>query len=168
MTAKSLWFSNSALAATDVVEPLTSSPMTRGLEEGNPSATRTTLTSAPCAVSASDSAELNPANPQGVGGYVLRMPKLGVPQNPCCAPGKIDDRGVGTAFKVIPTWGCCRHVRRERLLSNISGEWLTHPGLAGFPTLSTLHPACAAHVQAQPLAPLGGVRSVNRDQPGPI
>jgi hypothetical protein len=142
--------------------------MTRGLEEGNPSATRTTLTSAPCAVSASDSAELNPANPQGVGGYVLRMPKLGVPQNPCCAPGKIDDRGVGTAFKVIPTWGCCRHVRRERLLSNISGEWLTHPGLAGFPTLSTLHPACAAHVQAQPLAPLGGVRSVNRDQPGPI
>src|ERR1700739_1939779 len=104
MTAKSLWFSNSELAATDVVEPLTSSPMTRGLEEGAPSATRTTLTSAPFAVSASASAELNPANPHGGGGYVLRMPKLGVRQNPCSATGKIDDRSVGTAFKVIPTW----------------------------------------------------------------
>src|SRR6201998_894927 len=104
MMAKWLWFSNSELAATDVVEPLTSSPITRGLEEGAPSAPRTTPTCAPFAVSASDSAELNPANPQAVGGYVLRMPKLGVPQNPCSATGKIDYRSVGTAFKVIPTW----------------------------------------------------------------
>src|SRR6201993_3221006 len=104
ITAMSLWFSNSALAAMDVVEPLTSSPITRALEEGDPSATRTTLTSAPFAVNASDSAELNPANPQAVGGYVLRMPKLGVPQNPCFAMGKIDDRRVGRAFKTIPTW----------------------------------------------------------------
>ena len=31
-------------------------------------------------------------------------------------------------------------VRRERLLGDISGRRLTHPGLAGFPTPSTLHP----------------------------
>lgn len=31
-------------------------------------------------------------------------------------------------------------VRRERLLGGFSGRRLTHPGLAGFPTPSTLHP----------------------------
>jgi hypothetical protein len=79
--------------------------MTRGLEDGDPSATRTTLTSAPFAVNPSDSAELNVANPQAVGGYVLRMPKLGMPENRCSPMGKTDDRRVGRAFKVIPTWG---------------------------------------------------------------
>ena len=41
---------------------------------------------------------------------------------------------------MIPTGGCYRRVRRERLLGEISGRRLTHPGLAGFPTLLTLHP----------------------------
>ena len=50
------------------LEPLTSSPMTRALEEGDPSATRTTLTSAPFAHNPSDRAALNVASPQGVGG----------------------------------------------------------------------------------------------------
>jgi hypothetical protein len=100
----SLWFSNSALFAMDVVEPLTSSPTTRELQEGGPSATRTTLSSAPFAVNASGRAELNIATPQPVGGYVLRMPKLGAPENPCFTTGKIDDRRVGRACKGIPTW----------------------------------------------------------------
>ncbi len=68
MTATSLWFSNSELAAHDVAEPLTSSPITRSPDEGGPSATRTTLTSAPFAANPSDSAELNVASPQAVGG----------------------------------------------------------------------------------------------------
>ena len=122
----SLWFSNSALAAMEVVEPLTSSPMTRGLEEGDPSATRTTLTSAPFAVSASDSAELNVANPHAVGGYVLRMPKLGLPEIPCSATGKSDDRSVGTAFKAIPTWVVTGASGGERLLGDVSIGWLTY------------------------------------------
>ena len=67
-TAVSLRFSNSALAATDAGEPLTSSPMTRPLEEGDPSATRTTLTSVPFTYKASDRAALNVASPHGVGG----------------------------------------------------------------------------------------------------
>ena len=51
----------------DVAEPLTSSPITRSLEDGSPSATRTTLTSAPFAHSASDRAAVNVAKPQWVG-----------------------------------------------------------------------------------------------------
>lgn len=105
MMATSLWFSKSELAARDVLEPLTSSPMTRALVEGAPSATRTTLTSAPLAVNPSDKAELNVASPQAVGGYVLRMPKLGEPEKPCPTMGLTDDRRVDRWFKVIPTCG---------------------------------------------------------------
>src|SRR6202158_26821 len=90
MTAMSLWWSNSELAATDVAAPLTSSPMTRGLREGDPSATRTTLTSAPFADKPSDRAALNVASPQGVGGCVLRMPKLGEPEKLCPITGAVD------------------------------------------------------------------------------
>ena len=76
MIATSLRFSNSAHAATDAGEPLTSSPMTGAFADGDPSDTRTTLTSAPLAVNPLASAALNVASPHGVGGYVLRMPKL--------------------------------------------------------------------------------------------
>ena len=116
MTATSLRFSNSAHAATDGAEPLTSSPMTRTLEEDHPSATRTTLTSAPFADNPSDNAALNVASPHGVGGCVLRMPKLGA---------AVDELKVERVFKVIPTDGCHRRVRRERLLGEISGGRLT-------------------------------------------
>lgn len=47
---------------------------------------------------------------------------------------------LGTVFKTIQTYGCYRRVRRERLLGEVRAEELTHPGLAGFPTLLTLHP----------------------------
>ncbi|MET0996129.1 MAG: hypothetical protein ABWY20_19545 [Mycobacterium sp.] len=47
---------------------------------------------------------------------------------------------MGGPFKVIPTGGCYRRVRRERLLGEISSGQLTHPGLAGFPTSLTLDP----------------------------
>jgi hypothetical protein len=82
MTATSLWFSNSAHAATDVGEPLTISPMTRALSGGGPSDSRTTLTSLPLAANPLAKAAANVASPHAVGGYVLRMPKLGVPENP--------------------------------------------------------------------------------------
>src|SRR4030088_199102 len=140
MTATSLWFSKSTLAATDVVEPLTSSPMTRAPGEGDPSDTRTTLTSAPLAVNPSDRAALNVASPHGVGGCVLRMPKLGETGYPWPTKGNVNDGRVDKLFKVIPTCGCHRRVRGERLLGAVSGRRLTHPGLAGFPTPSTLHP----------------------------
>ena len=136
----SLRFSNSAHAATDAGEPLTSSPMTRPLEEGDPSATRTTLTSAPFADNPSDNAALNVASPHGVGGCVLRMPIRGGREKRCAKTGAVDNRRVGRAFKVIPTESCHRRVRRERMLAEISGERLTHPGLAGFPTPLTVHP----------------------------
>src|ERR1700682_2105028 len=126
MTAMSLWLSNSELAATDVADPLTSSPMTRGLREGDPSATRTTLTSAPFADKPSERAALNVASPHGVGGCVLRMPKLGEAKEPCPdEPAReVDDLRAERAFKVIPTCGCHRRVRRERLLGEISGGQL--------------------------------------------
>ena len=53
---------------------------------------------------------------------------------------------VDKVFKVIPTGGCHRRVRRERLLGAISGRRLTHPGLAGFPTTLTLHPGATADI----------------------
>jgi hypothetical protein len=61
--------------------------MTRALEEGDPSPTRTTLTSAPIADNPPDSAALNVASPHGIGGYVLRMPKLGVCEKRCATTG---------------------------------------------------------------------------------
>src|ERR1700739_1597715 len=105
MTATSLWFSNSAHAATDGAEPLTSSPTTRVLEDGGPSDTRTTLTSAPLAVNPWARAALNVAGPYGVGGYVLRMPKLGVSEN-LCPPGESVKHGnLNKVLKVSPTEG---------------------------------------------------------------
>jgi hypothetical protein len=126
MTATSLRFSNSAHAATDAGEPLTSSPMTGVLVDGGPSDIRTTLTSAPLAVNPFASAAVNVASPHGVGGYVLRMPKLKGPENPCSTTGKVD-RKLDKAVKVIPTGGCHLRVRRERLLGGVSGGRLTLP-----------------------------------------
>src|SRR6476660_10071273 len=145
MTATSLRFSNSAHAATDAGEPCTSAPMTGVLIDGGPSDIRTTLTSAPLAVSPFASAAVNVASPHGVGGYVLRMPKLKGPENPCSTTGKVD-RKLDKAVKVIPTGGCHLRVRRERLLGGVSGGRLTHPGLAGFPTPLTIHPGCVLPV----------------------
>jgi hypothetical protein len=82
MIATSLWFSNSAHAATDLGDPLTISPMTRALSDGDPSESRTTLTSAPFAVNPLASAAVNVASPQGVGGYVLKMLKRGPVEYP--------------------------------------------------------------------------------------
>jgi hypothetical protein len=56
--------------------------MTRELSETGPSDTRTTLTSAPWVSNPLARAELKVASPHGVGGYVLRMPKLGAPKYP--------------------------------------------------------------------------------------
>jgi hypothetical protein len=119
--------------------------MTRALDVDEPSAIRTTLTSAPFVANPSARAALNVASPHAVGGYVLRIPKLGEPPEPRARStgddpvSEVDDLRVKGAFKVIPTGGCHRHARRERLLSAISGGRLTSPGLAGFPTLLTLH-----------------------------
>src|ERR1700738_3990552 len=125
ITAMSLSFSNSEVAATDVAEPLTSSPITRASEDNDPSATRTTLTSEPFAHNPSDKAALNVASPHGVGGYVLRMPKLAEPQGPCPTRGTFDISRVDRVLKVIPAEGCHRRVRRELLLCEISGGRLT-------------------------------------------
>jgi len=85
-------------------------------------------------------AALKVARPHRVGGCVLRMPTLGEPENPWFSKGKVNDGKVDKVFKVVPTCGCHRRVRRERLLGAVSVRWLTHPGLAGFPTLFTVHP----------------------------
>src|ERR1700727_1525875 len=90
-TATSLSFSNSEVATTDLAEPLTSSPLTRGSEDNEPSATRTTLASDPFAHNPFNKAALNVANPHGVGGYVLRMPKLAEPEGSCPITGTFDD-----------------------------------------------------------------------------
>jgi hypothetical protein len=112
--------SKSAHAATDVGEPLTSSPMTRAFEGGDPSATCTTLTSAPLTVKPSDRAALKVASPHRVGGWVLRIPTLGEPENPWFTKGNVNDGKVDKVFKVVPTCGCHRRVRRERLLGAVS------------------------------------------------
>src|ERR1700757_350633 len=100
-TARSLWFSNSELDATDLAEPLTSSPTTRACEEDDPSATRTTLTTAPFADNPSARAALKLATPHCVGGYVLRTPKLGVPEKRWPATGNTDDRRSDTISKAV-------------------------------------------------------------------
>ena len=66
------------------------------------------------------------------------MPKLGQREKPCSAAEKTDDRRLGKAFKVIPTWGYYRRARRERLLSEISGGRLTHSATGWVPNVSTL------------------------------
>jgi hypothetical protein len=62
------------------------------------------------------------------------MPKRTVPESRCGTTGGSIDSWMGKAFKVIPTCGRYRRVRRERLLGEISGKRLIHPGLAGLPT----------------------------------
>src|SRR4051794_13855690 len=109
-TAMSLAFSNSEVAATDIAESLTSSPVTRASEDNDPSETRTTLTSDPFAHNPSDRAALNVASPHAVGGYVLRMPKLVEPEAHCPTGRKFDASRVDRAVKVIPTDGCHRRV----------------------------------------------------------
>jgi len=101
--ATSLRLSNSAHAATDTAEPLTSSPTARVLGGGEPSDTRTTLTSEPLVLNPWARATLNVASPYGVGGYVLRMPKLGVPENSCSPEESINGEDLNGALKVIPT-----------------------------------------------------------------
>src|ERR1700722_5089630 len=123
-TAMSLSFSRAEVAATDVAEPLTSSPITRASEDSFPSATRP-LKSEPFRPNPFDKAALNVASPHGVGGYVLRMPKLAEPKGPCPTRGAFDVSRVDRALKVIPTDGCHRRVRRELLLCEISGGRLT-------------------------------------------
>src|SRR5271166_118334 len=132
----SLSFSNSEVAVTDVAEPLTSSPITRALDDTDPSATRTTLTSEPFADNPSDKAALNVASPHGVGGYVLRMPKLAGPEGSCPTSGVCDVARVDRALKVIPTDGCHRCVRRELLLCEISGGRLTSSRTGWVPNLT--------------------------------
>jgi hypothetical protein len=117
----SLAFSSSEVAATDPAEPLTSSPITRASDDDDPSATRTTLTSEPFARNPSDKAELNVASPHGVGGYVLRTPKLAESEGRCRTRAAFDVSRVHRALKVIPTDGCHGRVRRELLLCEISG-----------------------------------------------
>jgi hypothetical protein len=136
----SLSFSNSEVAATDVAEPLTSSPTTRASEDNDPSATRTTLTSEPFAHNPSDKAALNVASPHGVGGYVLRMPKLAEPQGPCPTRETVDVSRVDSALKVIPTEGCHLGVRRELLLCEISGGRLTSSRTGWVPNLTEVTP----------------------------
>src|ERR1700687_5778212 len=101
----SLSFSNSEVAATDAAEPLTSSPITRASEDDEASATRTTLTSEPFAHNPFDKDALNVASPHGVGGYVLRMPKLAGPEGLCPTRGTFNVSRLDRALKVIPTEG---------------------------------------------------------------
>ena len=136
----SLSFSSSEVAATDLAEPLTNSPITRGSEDDEPSATRTTLTSEPFALNPSDKAALKVASPHAVGGYVLRMAKLAGPERPCPTRGTFDVSKVDRTLKVIPTDGCHRLVRRELALYKISGGQLISSGTGWAPTLPTLHP----------------------------
>ena len=136
----SLSFSRAEVAATDVAEPLTSSPITRASEDSDPSATRTTLTSEPFAHNPFDKAAVNVASPHGVGGYVMRMPKLAEPQRPCPTRGAFDVSKVDRALKVIPTGGCHRRVRRELLLLEISGGQLTSSRTGWVPNLTETTP----------------------------
>ena len=144
MIATSLRFSNSAYAATDAGEPLTSSPMTGVLADGGPSEIRTTLTSAPLAVNPFASAAER-GKPALCRWIRTENAELKGPENPCSTTGKVD-RKLDKAVKVITTGGCHLRVRRERLLGEVSGGRLTHPGLAGFPTPLTIHTGCVLPV----------------------
>lgn len=108
--------------------------------EFGPSAIRMTPDWDPWAHSAADKPALNLANPFGGGARGPRTPKRTVRESRCGAAGDSSDSWVGRAFKGIPTCGRYRSVRRERLLCEISGNRLMHPGLAGFPNYLTLHP----------------------------
>lgn len=90
--------------------------MTRALSDGGPSEGRTTLTAAPWALNPLASAAVNVASPQGVGGKVLKIPKLGESESPWASTGYVDNEGEEAVVKMIPTGGCHRHIRRERLL----------------------------------------------------
>ena len=146
MTATSLRFSNSAHAATDAGEPLTSSPMTRVLVRRRPVG------------------HPHDAHVGAIGGQSVRQRRgeRGKParcrwirtENAETRSGrKIFDpqretsiEKLDKAVKVIPTGGCHLRVRRERLLGAVSGRRLTHPGLAGFPTALTIHPGATPEI----------------------
>ena len=103
--------SNSEAAATDAGESATSSPTTRALEGGDPSATRTTLTSAPSAVNPLDSAALKVASPHAVGGCVVRMPKCTGSEKGCSTMELVSEGRVDKNFNVIQTCGWHLHDR---------------------------------------------------------
>ena len=136
MMAMSLWFNSSEQSATDFGLPFSSSPTTRASGDDDPSATRMTLTPASLADRPSARAALNVASPQTVGGYVPRIPNAGGREISCCTRGIGEKEG---AFKVIPSIGCHRRNWHEHMLGVISDRSLNHPGLAGFPTIFTLH-----------------------------
>jgi len=100
--AMSLWFSSSAVSAIDEGDPLTSSPTTLSRADTSSSAMRTTLTAAPMAANPSDKAALNVAIPHGVGGCVLRMPKLGMYEKCCIPKGAINGWTNDGTFKTYP------------------------------------------------------------------
>lgn len=59
----------------------------------------------------------------------------------CCGAAEyVKEERVDRKLKVIPPGGRHRRARRELMLGKFSGGQLTHPGLAGLPTVSTLHP----------------------------
>src|SRR3954462_6542668 len=116
MTATLPWFSRSTQAPTDVAESAQSSPTTSPRDDGDPSATRTTLTSAACALSASAIAALNVASPPTVGGVGGGMPTSARREACCTRTGGASDGRKGGALNLSPMDGCYRHVRHERLL----------------------------------------------------
>ena len=129
---------------TDADEPLINSPMTLESVPGDPSPMRTTLTSTPLASSPRANAELNWAMPHSVGGCVVRIPIVEGRETYCGATGISNDGWTDKKLKVIPTGGCHRRAGRERMLGKSGAERLTHPGLAGFPTPSTVHPSAVS------------------------
>lgn len=68
------------------------------------------------------------------------MPKLVEPQRSRPTRGAFDVSGVDKALKVIPTDGCHRCVRRERLLCEISSGRLTSPRTCWVPNLTKATP----------------------------
>ena len=93
------------------------------------------------------------------------MPKLGALENPRSTTGSVDDGNVERVVKVIPTDGCHLRVRLERLLGAVSGNRLTHPGLAGFPTDLTIHPQARRYETGSTNA-VDGIMLIVRDWPG--
>ena len=94
-----------------------------GIEEGDPSATRTTPTSAPCADNPSASAALNVASPHAVGGCVLRMPKLGARQSMKLKGGKsVQGDPDGRLSPACPARAAARRVQRRT--ADLIPDWL--------------------------------------------
>lgn len=133
-------------ALTDADEPLTNSPMTALLVGSTPSATRITPTSDPLLDRPLANPALNVARPHGVGGKLVSMPKVGFKRRSGAMWPMKDGKRVGT-FKVVPTGGCHRSARRERMLLENSGGQLSQsrtgwgPNDPDFTTFDVLQPA---------------------------